>query len=162
MKYILDYFDDNCDYAFYVNANAIFNETTNINLNYDMNFVMHTGYNDNSKYKEYNDNQIEGSESFIDYGKLPNGIKYCQSGFFGGKPNYLKQFCKDICQMLEIDLAKGIIPTWHDESYLNKWLYCNYWLVENKPNYNINAFEDIVDLEYKGIQINNFFKHKSF
>lgn len=81
MKYILDYFDDNCDYAFYVNANAIFNETTNINLNYDMNFVMHTGYNDNSKYKEYNDNQIEGSESFIDYDKLPNGIKYCQSGF---------------------------------------------------------------------------------
>lgn len=62
----------------------------------------------------------------------------------------MKLFCNDICDMLKKDLPKGIIPTWHDESYLNKWLYDNYWMKEEKPNYNIVKMRDYLTLEDKG------------
>ena len=33
--------------------------------------------------------------------------------------------CKDVYNMCEIDLMKNIIPRYHDESYLNKWVQLN-------------------------------------
>lgn len=33
--------------------------------------------------------------------------------------------CKDVSEMCEIDLKNNIIPQFHDESYLNKWVQSN-------------------------------------
>ena len=155
MKYILDYFVDDCDYAFYINSNSYCKDGLSLDLKKNMTFAKHY-CNDGKQYNDYNKHQLKESESFIDYNNLPSDIRYCQGAFFGGKPSYLKTFCIEIYEMIQKDLEKNIIPTWHDESYLNKWLYCNYWMKENKPDYNIVSLKDIVFLEDKGKQFDKF------
>ena len=46
---------------------------------------------------------------------------YIQSGLFIGPSDIVFKMCKEVCDMVEIDLKSNIIPQWHDESYLNKW-----------------------------------------
>ena len=57
------------------------------------------------------------SEANIAYGR---GIHYFCGGFNGGS-KYL-DMAIEIKKMVDIDTKRGVIPVWHDESYLNKYL----------------------------------------
>lgn len=46
---------------------------------------------------------------------------YVQAAFFGGNADIVYRMCKDVSEWVESDLKRGVIPKWHDESYLNKW-----------------------------------------
>lgn len=83
MKYILDYYVEDCDYAFYMNANSTWNGYNDIDLTKDLTFAIHY-CDEKHPYTAYNEKQIIDSKSFIDYNRLPNDIRYCQGGFFGG------------------------------------------------------------------------------
>lgn len=48
-----------------------------------------------------------------------------QAGFFGGKAEIVYKMCEDVSKWVESDLKRGVIPKWHDESYLNKWVFMN-------------------------------------
>lgn len=50
---------------------------------------------------------------------------YVQAGFFGGKAEIVYKMCEDVSKWTESDLKRGVIPKWHDESYLNKWQTMN-------------------------------------
>lgn len=158
MKYILDFFIEDCDYAFYMNSNLRWIKNKVICLDKDLLFSTKR-YSSDELYKGYNIYQIPNSTSFIDYNKLPENICYCQGGLFGGKPKPLKSFCADIYEMIKVDLQKGIIPIWHDESYLNKWMYDHYWALTNKPNIELISLSDNAIIEYKGKYIDKEFKH---
>ena len=73
---------------------------------------------------EYDNENFENvspdSQAYIDY-----NYKYVQSGLFIGPSNIVYEMCKDVSKMCEIDLKNNIIPQWHDESYLNKWVQLN-------------------------------------
>lgn len=50
---------------------------------------------------------------------------YVQAGFFGGNADVVYRMCEDVGKWVEDDLKRGVIPKWHDESYLNKWVTMN-------------------------------------
>ena len=124
MKYMLDFWHD-ADYAFYFNANLMPYENFGLNLDENKLYFAEHWFEFND-YKRYNTMQNPYSTSFIDYNNLPNGIKYCQGAFFGGNDSKTKEFCEMVVKMLKTDLLHNIIPKWHDESYLNKYLYTNF------------------------------------
>jgi hypothetical protein len=47
---------------------------------------------------------------------------YYQGCFWGGQTAKFCGLIENLAQMVDDDLAKGQIPIWHDESYLNKYL----------------------------------------
>ena len=46
--------------------------------------------------------------------------RYYAGGFAGGPRQELKRFANYIVNLIDTDVAKGIVPVWHDESALNK------------------------------------------
>ena len=50
---------------------------------------------------------------------------YAQSGFFIGPSEIVFKMCQDVHRMTELDLRKNIIPSYHDESYMNRWIQDN-------------------------------------
>lgn len=127
MKYINDHKID-CDYAFYFNADLMFNEQI---LNYKDFFnleLLNVSRHGNCEYygndefdydnKYYDRGQVENSMSYI-----PNKYTYVSGAIFGGNAKIFYEMCNDIDTYVEIDLKNRIIPIWHDESYLNKWCY---------------------------------------
>ena len=53
---------------------------------------------------------------------------YCCGGFQGGTSEAFLTMSKTIADNIDIDLEKGIIARWHDETHYNKYL------TENKPS----------------------------
>lgn len=125
-----------CDYACYMNANLTHNPAFNQDLNHlfiynQMNFSRHCYLLQesaldgqyfqrtfkNGKYGE----RYSGETKSIAY--FEKDYQYCQSGFFLGPRTLFFKFCNDISELRKIDEANNIIPTWHDESYLNAWIY---------------------------------------
>jgi hypothetical protein len=131
MKYILDYRID-CDYVCYCNANLQFN----IHYNYDNDTIFDlTKLNVSHHACAYNNDMFDGyifcenkmsptykefvkeSETYIDH-----PYKYVHAAFFMGPSDIVYKMCNDIATSVEIDLRKNIIPLYHDETYLNKWV----------------------------------------
>ena len=52
---------------------------------------------------------------------MDNIRTYIQSSFFGGYSKKLLALCEELGVWIERDLMKGIVATWFDESYLNKY-----------------------------------------
>lgn len=73
---------------------------------------------------------------------------YCQSAFIGGMSTPFICMCKKIKNMTDTDLRNHIIPVWHDESYVNKYIVDNFdkfvflsekfAIHENLPGYTCN------------------------
>lgn len=67
------------------------------------------------------------SHAYIPYGE---GSYYFMGGFNGGRTPDFIQLIDTIVRWTEVDLKKGIIPLWHDESYLNRYMI-NYMKTKN-------------------------------
>lgn len=68
------------------------------------------------------------SKSYID----PNtSFKYVQAGFFFGPSRLVYKMCNEIIEWTNEDMRSGVIPKWHDETYLNRWQIDNQDLVDN-------------------------------
>lgn len=59
------------------------------------------------------------SLAYIPYGQ---GIHYYQASFYGGRSRELLLLAQTCSYNTQIDFSKGIIASWQDESYLNKYL----------------------------------------
>lgn len=55
------------------------------------------------------------------------GTCYFAGGFYGGKRDEFIELNKTIFERIQIDLGHGIMPVWHDESHLNRYL------IDHKP-----------------------------
>ena len=72
---------------------------------------------------------------------------YAQAAIFFGPAEKIQKLSSDCWEWTEIDLKNGLIPIWHDESYLNRWItendhnllgpeYCYFdfpWLSDLRP-----------------------------
>ena len=111
-----------CDEVFYFDIDTLCVRDLP-NNNQKLMLTRHTCSNggiDGHRFMSLNDDNPD-SLSYI--GRLP--YVYVQGGFFYGDSNVVYNMCRDISNWIEDDLKRGIIPRWHDESYLNKWQVLN-------------------------------------
>lgn len=127
-----------CNYACYMNANLVPNpEFVGIidgMFNYSrMNFTRHCYLlRDDTQDGQYFQGTVERengdfiklvSSDIRSVSYIADEYQYCQSGFFLGPKNLFFKFCEDVSKLRKLDEANNIVPTWHDEAYLNAWIY---------------------------------------
>lgn len=138
---ITENWDDNCDYACYMNSNAIV-KVHNKDV-FDLNKISFSYHSFNGKNNPYNPwpyiNINKYSRAYLENGTY----EYIQSGFFFGPSNLVKKMCDDVNEMINYDMVRHIFAEWHDESYINKWCVENHELVDKK--YIMTVYEKDID-----------------
>ena len=170
MKYILDY-KGNYDYIFYFNANSIILKSNNYSwFAYNkLNF----GYHNSWDLVNHNPSKLlfplydnPNSTSYIG----TKDYEYIQAAFFGGPSDLVYNMCEEINKMLTIDLQNVIIPKFHDETYLNKYIYQHntyntfniQYIYITQHNKHLKRYEtEFIELKYS-IGENNNKKEKQY
>lgn len=162
MFYIKNFFADDCDYHFYCNANMKFVKEFKMDEPFDMCFMKHYLSDRLPLYVINNGNNNNcvippsWAKCSISSNEIPNGAKYCQGGFFGGKSEKVLHLLNDINRMLKDDLKHNIIPIWHDETYLNKYLLKFYWNNNMIGMVNVVNIRDYAEFLNKDDYFNKF------
>lgn len=147
--YNINRFRGNYDYVMYCDSSLDFYELCTVNFNHwlDSGKIILTRHamSDVSNINDghfFNSYPKINSVSYIDP-KIE--FTYVQAGFFFGPSRLVYKMCGEIAEMVKKDLAGGIIPKWHDETYLNRWQIDNYDIVDNtKKVVTINRQESTV------------------
>ena len=93
--------------------------------------TIHPGFYKSSKI-EYTYDRNPSSHAYIPFG---SGKQYYAGGFNGGKSKNFLTMAKTIATWRKSDQNKNIIPIWHDESYMNKYMFLNPPTLELDPSY---------------------------
>lgn len=109
------------DYLYYCDADMRFVNTANTEILGDLVGTIHPGFwgKDNIQYSY---ERRPNTNAYIPFG---SGNAYYAGGFNGGRSTSFLSMSKTIVSWRKEDDAQGIIPIWHDESYMNKYLYLN-------------------------------------
>jgi histo-blood group ABO system transferase len=102
------------DYYYYCDSDMLFVDNIGEEIFGDIVAVCHSGF-----YKR-KINDFEYEKNIISSAYVTIGDKYYAGGFQGGR-NYLK-VTESLKVMVDIDLSKNYVATWHDEAYWNKYL----------------------------------------
>jgi hypothetical protein len=154
MFYIEKFFADDCDYHFYCNANMRFTKEFSIDIPFGMCFMKHYLSDRLPLYVINNGNNNNcvippsWAKCHISQSEIPSGAKYCQGGFFGGSSEKVVHLLQNINEMIKDDLKHNIIPIWHDETYLNKYLLKFYWnnnIIGDVKIVNIREYAELMD-----------------
>lgn len=134
------------DYVYFFNANMQFvahvgEEIFPSDNEEGLTAVIHPGYY-NLKHIDYPYERNIWSKACIPFWK---GEKYFMGSLNGGKAKEYIRLINVLNENINIDLKKGIVAVWHDESHLNKYLL-DKRIRELSPEY---AFPEIMSAEYK-------------
>lgn len=160
MYYIDKFFDGECDYHFYFNANMIFYKELILDSCFDL-YVMNHYCGKDMPFMTLNRNKrcIEvprSAECYIDSSEILGNVIYCQTAFFGGKTDTMKHMLSEVNNMLRNDLSYNIIADWHDETYFNKYMIKNYWNSNRIEKVSITNMAEYARLLGKGDYFNKF------
>lgn len=109
------------DYIFFINGNALFKQKLSegfINKGKNIITISHPG----AYGKQVDDFPYERnpkSNAYIDKG---NGKHYVQGAFMGGKARPFIEMIDCLDDLTNEDLSNDMIPVWHDESFLNRYI----------------------------------------
>lgn len=162
MFYMDKFFTEDCDYHFFCNSNIKFTKKYEFDEEYDMHLSKHYLSNQLSMYTINNGNNNNcvipptWAKCHISPQEIPYYALYCQGGFFGGKTEKIHHLLNDINDMLKEDLKHNIIPIWHDETYLNKYLLKYFWNNNIVGNVNIISIYDYATLLDKNDYFDKF------
>lgn len=112
------------DMCFYVDADAIFVNTVDIDLPTGMYACVHPGFKGDRGTPETDPRSTACIDSH-----LAIDMTYFYGGFFGGTSQNFINMCIALKSAINEDLGKHVIAVWHDESHLNKHF------VHEKPAY---------------------------
>lgn len=117
------------DNYFYVDVDTLFKGVITANdVISDRTVVRHCGFI--GKRGPYETNPL--STSFV----RPNqGLRYYGGGFWGFSKDEFYKLLYKATSMINVDADKGIIPVWHDESVLNRYMIDNPPKKELSPSY---------------------------
>lgn len=112
------------DYLFYLNGNyKVFSEIKSKDIlpTSSDGWLTALSYQhyENLSPDDYPYDRNPSSQAYIPYGQ---GEFYYQGGFYGGRTEemlLMADFCR---KQIRVDLTKGVIARFHDESYVNKYL----------------------------------------
>lgn len=121
----------NQDYLFYSDVDMKFVGNVESEILSDRVATIHPGFW-NKHPLEWTYERRTECNAHIEYGK---GNRYYAGGFNGGKSDVFLEMAKNISQWRKDDERRGIIPVWHDESYMNKYMYLNLPTKELSPSY---------------------------
>lgn len=131
----------NYDYIFFFNANLellqpVTAEVLPAAMSDGLVVCQHPGFY-NKTNKDFTYERNPDSAAFI-----PQGAGYCYvaGGLNGGTAAAYLRLCQECSNMVHRDLDNGIVPLWHDESILNKYILdkkplildCRYLYPEGK------------------------------
>lgn len=108
------------DFCFYVDVDSLFVNPVDIPLKEMHGIIptLHPGFYGTSGTPE----RRPESKAYIPPGS--NNLYFC-GGFFGGDSHSFLAMCRTIKENIDIDLSRGIIAKWHDESHLNHYIFYN-------------------------------------
>lgn len=130
-RYFVQHFEKfvGMNYLFFCNANLHCNEEVYLNdlglgTNNKICGVAHPYFFQESPEKFPVEKEIICNAYFKndEIGRIQH---YFQGCFYGGSFNEFKTLVSTINNWTEEDLAKELIPIWHDESYLNRYFFLN-------------------------------------
>jgi len=105
------------EYLYYVDVDCLFVDNISEEILGNLTGVRHCGffnqigpYENNSKSVLYVDNTYSKRYKY-----------YFGGGFSGGKKDSYLELSKWCSEMIEKDVANGIIPIWHDETAINRY-----------------------------------------
>lgn len=118
--YFQKYYDElkDFDQIIYVDADAVFVDDVNEEVLHSRCAVQHCGF-----YAERGEYETNPGSKF--YVTDREGLNYFGGGFWSFSKIEFLRFITWATENLTIDLEKHIIPRWHDESILNRWLIDN-------------------------------------
>ena len=109
------------DQIIYIDADALFSDYVNEEVMQARCAVQHCGYfNERGTYETNPESKF--------YVPKNKGLNYFGGGFWSFSKSEFLRFISWATENLTIDLQNHIIPIWHDESILNRWL------IDNPPN----------------------------
>lgn len=109
------------DYLFYCDSDMRFVDSVDDNILSDLVATQHPAfYNQNVISYTYDRNP--NSKAYMEFGQ---GDGYYAGGFNGGTSKHFLNMSKTISVWRRHDECINVIPLWHDESYLNKYLWLN-------------------------------------
>lgn len=108
-------------YSFFFNANVVFVDEISDDFlpsrDEKLIAVLHPGfYGQTLRYSTFESNKESRA-----YVSPEDATRYFQSGISGGFTSDYLKMVEELKRDTEIDLEKGIIPVWHDESYYNRY-----------------------------------------
>ncbi len=140
-----------CDYLYYIDADSLFIDVGDEILS-KRTTVLHPSYYMNETDTHPYDRNPE-CQAYIPMG---SGNQYYQNCFQGGEKEEFLKMSEILRDRTNTDLGNDVIPKWHDESHMNKYMS------ENPPTLILNsgyAFPEGWDLPFEqkimGISKNN-------
>jgi len=108
------------DYFFYIDADCLIKAPVLSDILSDRVVTQHCGFvNQRGSY--------EKNKNSTSYVSPHEGTHYFGGGFWGFSNSEFWRFIRKAIMMREADDINGIIPEWHDESILNRYM------IDNKP-----------------------------
>lgn len=112
------------DYIFYLDVDMkIINPVEN-NILANLIGTTHPGYSD-SENIYFPTSQNKESKAYIDEKEKLTLNTYFAGGFFGGQKTFFLKLIEILDHNIKLDIKNNAIPTWHDESHLNKYFSIN-------------------------------------
>lgn len=109
------------DYLYYCDADMRFVDVVGDEILGDLITTLHPGFWGKNNIQFSYERRPE-CKAYISYG---SGNAYYAGGFNGGKSSEFLKMANTIVSWRKEDELNGLIPVWHDESYLNKYMYLN-------------------------------------
>lgn len=132
-----DYFTDYADYLkmfdfmFYCDADMKFVDVVGDEILSEVTGTIHPGFWHRPNHI-FSYDRNPNCKAYIPYGE---GNYYYAGGFNGGSKTGFLKMAETISNWRKEDEKNNIIPVWHDESYLNKYLYINPPTNQLSPSY---------------------------
>jgi len=105
----------NMDYLFATDADMLFVDKVGGTILSPLTATQHPGFvNKRGSY--------ETNARSLACVKKKEGKTYFAGGFWGGSRDEFLKACEEMNRRIHIDLKNNIIPVWHDESHLNRYL----------------------------------------
>ena len=109
-----------CDYLYYVDADSLFVNVGDEILS-KRTTVLHPSYYMN----ETDTHPYDRNEKCNAHIPMGSGNQYYQNCFQGGEKDEFLNMSYLLAQRTQEDLNNGVIPLWHDESHMNKYMCDN-------------------------------------